>query len=147
MALDKSAYGITAGLTGTLEEQVRTLNLGFYLLQRDMSVSPGRTAFIASVDIAKGKAVNISNNRLRYADKATSIPACGISLAAGLAGQKVPIMLLSGYVDKLAGLTADTSIYTGDAGAILFAKPVSGMIQGLGYALSATEMLVFVGAP
>jgi hypothetical protein len=147
MALDRSSYGITAGLTGSLEEQVRSLNMGFYLLQRDMSYSPGKVNFVTSVAIAKGKAVNIFGNKLRYADRATNIPACGVSLAAGAVGQKIPIMLLTGYADSLTGLTPGVSIYTGNAGAMLFVRPTTGMIQGLGYALSATEMLVSVDVP
>ena len=117
------------------------------VLTSELAVTPGLAALPASVAIARGQAVNIFNGQLRLADASLSRPAIGICVGAAAIGQKATIILGMGYAKGLSGLTINSSIYLGSAGALVFAKPGSGFIQCLGYSLSATEMWVNIGAP
>ena len=135
------------GYPGTPAETVKQHALELKRLQVESRVSAGTASLIASVSIAAGKAVNIYNGQLRLADASLSIPALGISLVAASSGAQLRFMLGSGFIKNLSGLTAKSSIYLGNAGALLFAKPGSGFIQGLGYALSTTELFVVISQP
>jgi hypothetical protein len=121
--------------------------IAFAILKQVQATSPGIIRLPVSVAIGAGKAVNIYNETARLADASLNIPAVGVCCADATTGEKATIMLLSGYVAGLSGLTANASVYLGNAGALLFVRPGAGMIQGLGYTLSATELLVNVAQP
>lgn len=118
-----------------------------YLLNKDIALCAGFCVLTASVAIARGQAVNINSSQLRLADKDLARPAVGISVGGATAGQPCRFILLQGYAGDLSGLTPNSSIYLGAAGALLTAKPGVGLVQGLGFTLSATEMLVNVSQP
>lgn len=117
------------------------------ILSTELAVTAGFATLKASVAIARGQAVNIFNGQLRLASASGSIPAIGICVNAGGAGQPCRIMLGSGYASGLSGLTLNSYVYLGNSGALVFAKPNSGFTQGLGYTLSASEMFVLISAP
>jgi hypothetical protein len=118
--------------------------------KREQSFSVGQATLIAAEDIPALCAVNVYQNTVRKASAAVGIPACGISWRAAVAGQPCTFTLGHGIVQTpgaVASLTADSSVYLGNAGALVYVKPGSGMIQGLGYTLSATELLVTISQP
>lgn len=135
------------GYPGTPAETVKQHALELKRLQSELKISAGIASLTASVSITAGKAVNIYNGQLRLADASLSIPALGISLVAASSGAKLRFMIGSGFVRDLSGLTANSSVYLGNAGALVFTKPASGFIQGLGYALSTTELFVTISQP
>lgn len=137
----------TATFSGDAKKALPEMALELNRLHNEMSNAPGTAKMTASVTITTGQAVNIFNGQLRLADAAGSIPAIGIALAGAASGTKCRFMIGSGYVSGLTGLTANTSVYLGNAGAKVYAKPGAGFIQGLGYALSATEMFVTISQP
>lgn len=117
------------------------------VLTSELAVTPGFATLPASVAIARGQAVNIFNGQLRLADASLSRPAIGVCVKAASAGQKATIILGMGYANGLSGLTVNSSVYLGNAGAFVYVKPGSGFIQCLGYTLTATELWVNIGAP
>lgn len=121
--------------------------VAFSLLQKDIRRSGGFAEIIASATVTAGKAVNLTNGQVKHADAATNLPAIGICAKGASTGQKATIALGYGYISGLSGLTANSWIYLGNAGALLFAKPGAGFIQGLGYAISTTELFTLISAP
>ena len=130
--------------TPTLPE-LAELYTAFYLLQRELSSIAGTATLKTSTAIAKGQAVNLSGGLLRLADASLSRPAIGVAISGAASGAKCQFMLHSGYIRGLTGLTADAIAYLGNAGAITFTRPASGIIQHLGFSVSATELFVSVG--
>ena len=147
MDIGKVALGVATVWTGNESDAFSDLYRGFSILSQELAITPGFATLPASVAIARGQAVNIFNGALRLADASLSRPAQGICVGAAGIGQKATIILGMGYAKGLAGLTSNSSVYLGNGGALLFAKPGSGFIQCLGYSLSATEMWVNIGAP
>lgn len=147
MDLGKLRLPLGSTYSGTPEQALQDLFTMSALLQREINRIPGTAVIEASATVDAGKAVNINNGLVRHADAATNIPAVGICVKGATIGQKATIMLGMGYISGLTGLTANTSIYLGNAGVLLFAKPGAGFIQGLGYALSTTELFVTIAQP
>lgn len=147
MDIGKTPLELGAFYPGSPAEAYEDTTNAFLLLSREFAVLPGLAMLPASVAIARGQAVNIFNGQLRLADASLSRPAVGVCVKAAAIGQKATIILGMGYAAGLAGLTVNSYVYLGNAGALLFAKPGSGFIQGLGYSLSATEMFVAISAP
>lgn len=147
--MDIGKAGIHIGQTylGDPDSALKSVFISFASIAAEFLVTPGTASILASVSIARGAAVNINNGQLRLADASLSRPAIGICIRAATIGQKADIILGSGYAKGLTGLTANSSIYLGNAGALLFAKPGAGMIQGLGFSLSTTEMFVTISQP
>lgn len=141
----KLQVGTTYG--GSPEEAFEDLYTAFVVLTSELAVTPGLAELPASVAIARGQAVNIFNGQLRLADAALARPAIGVCVRAAGAGQKATIVLGMGYAKGLSGLTINTYAYLGNGGALVFAKPGAGFIQGIGYVLSATELFVAISAP
>ncbi len=146
MELGRLQLPVAATYAGDSDASHVAAHNAFYLLQRDLARSPGEATFVASVTVVKGQAVNLNNGELRLADASLSRPAIGIALSGATAGNKARVMLVAGYVQGLAGLTANSLVYLGNAGALLFTRPVSGLVQSLGFALSTTEMFVLVSS-
>lgn len=146
MELGRLQLPIAGTYSGDSDASHAAAHNAFYLLQRELSRSPGEASFVASAAITKGQAVNLDSGLLRLADASLSRPAIGIALSGGIAGDKIRIMLVGGYVQGLTGLTANSLVYLGNAGALLFVRPVSGLVQSLGFALSTTEMFVLVSS-
>lgn len=146
MELGKLQLPIAATYAGDSDASHAAMHNSFFLLQRELSRSPGEATFLASATIAKGQAVNLFNGALRLADASLSRPAIGIALSGGIAGSKIRIMLIAGYVQGLTGLVANSLVYLGNAGALLFTRPVSGLVQSLGFALSTTELFWLVSS-
>lgn len=139
---------VTAAVAiGPVESAQREHALAISRLFGEQAISAGTARMLCSVAIPAGKAINIFNGVVRLADASLSRPAQGISMQAAAINTKCRFMLGSGYVSGLTGLTANTSVYLGNSGALLFAKPGAGMIQGLGYALSTTELFVTISQP
>jgi len=141
----KLQVGTTYG--GDPEDAFQDLYTAFVVLTSELAITPGFAQLPASVAIARGQAVNIFNGQLRLADASLSRPAIGICVGAAGIGQKATIVLGMGYAKGLSGLTVNSSVYLGNAGALVFVKPGAGFIQGLGYTLSATELFVHIAAP
>jgi hypothetical protein len=147
MDIGKRVLKIDSVYTGDSARTLFDLVQAITALRDENSVLPGFATITASVAIARGQAVNISASQLRLASAASSIPAIGICIRGAAAGEKAKIILGTGYAASLSGLTAGASIYLGNAGALVFVKPGSGFIQGLGFALSTTEMFVTISQP
>jgi len=147
MDIGKAKLQVGTTYAGDVADAFEDLYTAFVVLQSELAVTPGFASLPASVAIARGQAANIFNGQLRLADASLSRPAIGVCALAAGAGQKATILLGMGYAKGLSGLTVNSSVYLGNAGALLFAKPGSGFIQCLGYTLSATELWVNIGAP
>jgi hypothetical protein len=132
---------------GNEAQALQDVFVAMSLLQKDVLLNTGRIDILASATVNAGKAVAIVSGQVKHADAATPIPAIGICVQGALAGQKAGVIMFAGFISGLTGLTANSWIYLGNAGALLFAKPGAGFIQGLGYALSTTELFVSVSAP
>ena len=147
MDIGKAKLQVDTTYAGDPDAALSDLYSTFVTLSQELAVTPGFAAIKTSVAIARGQAVNINNSLLQLADRAGSLPAQGICVKAAGAGQFATIILGMGYARGLSGLTANSSVYLGNAGALLFAKPGAGFIQCLGYALSTTEIWVAIGGP
>jgi hypothetical protein len=147
MDLGKAKLNVGSAYTGNETAAFTDLYRACVVLGAELAVTSGLAELPASVAIARGQAVNIFNGQLRLADASLSRPAIGVCVKAAAVGQKATIILGMGYASGLSGLTINSSVYLGNAGALVFVKPVSGFIQGLGYTLSATELFVHVSAP
>jgi hypothetical protein len=117
------------------------------LLNKANAIAPGVATFIASAAITKGRAVNINTGQARHADKDLSRPALGIALNSAAIGEKVSVLIGTGYVSGLIGLTANSAVYLGATGTLSFSIPGAGLKQSIGYALSTTELFVTVSMP
>lgn len=138
----KAGQLVAAGVDPAITEALQPALSAISTISRDISASPGTVYFPASVTITKGQALNIFNGKFRLADRTLNQPAQAIALAGANAGQSCYAMLLTGYASGLTGLTANSTYYLSTAGAITTVKPSTGIIQPVGYALSATELLV-----
>lgn len=144
MELGRLKLPIAATYDGDSDASHAAAHNAFYLLQRELLRSPGEATFIASAAITKGQAVNLNSGQLRLADASLSRPAIGVAMSSGGIGTSVRVMLVAGYVQGLTGLTANSLVYLGNAGALLFTRPASGLVQSLGFALSTTELFVLI---
>lgn len=147
MDIGKAKLQVGTTYAGEVDDAFEDLYTAFVVLQSELAVTPGLAVLPASVAIARGQAVNIFNGQLRLADASLSRPAIGVCALAAASGQKATIILGMGYIKGLAGLTINSSVYLGNAGAFAYTKPVSGFTQCLGYTLTATELWVNIGAP
>lgn len=145
MDLGKLKLQLQQAYPGDAEAALADVFIALALLGAEAKITAGIASIEVAVPIARGQAVNLSANKLRLADASLSRAAIGVCITAALlVGQKAKIILLSGYTSGLSGLTADRLVYLGAAGALLFTRPASGFVQSLGYAISATELLVHV---
>lgn len=147
MAIGKRRAAIARVIGSDLAASLADAILGIGVVDEELAVAPGYATIQTSVAIAAGKAVNLNNKLLRLADAATNIPAVGICINGAASGGKARIILGMGYLQGLTGLTANSNMWLGNAGAIVYVKPGAGFIQGLGYTLSTTEMFVMIGSP
>ena len=147
MDLGKLRLPLGSTYSGASEQALQDLFTAFTVWQKEINKIPGTAEIEASATVNTGKAINITTGKVKHADAATNLPAMGICVKGATAGQKATIIIGSGYISGLSGLTANASIYLGNAGALLFAKPGAGFIQGLGYALSTTELFVTIAQP
>lgn len=126
---------------------LQNLVIALRAMKAELELLPGTAASIANVVIAKGQAVSLLNGRVILADASLSIPAIGVAANAAAIGGQVRFMLCTGLLTGLTGLTANSSVYLGNAGALLFVKPGGGFVQSLGFAISATELFLNVSQP
>lgn len=147
MDLGKLKLNLASTSSSEIERDIQNVFRSLGLLQKELDILPGVAYIEASAALAVGNAVNLTTGKVKPADAATALPAIGICIKAAAIGQKAGLIIGSGYASGLAGLTANASIYLGNAGAIVFVKPGAGFIQGLGYAISATEMFVTISQP
>jgi hypothetical protein len=147
--MDLGKIKFSLGITNTLDTDTDLQNIfrSLGLLQREIDLLAGVAYIEASAAVAVGNAVNITTGKVKKADAATNLPAIGICVSAAAIGQKAGIIIGMGFARGLTGLTVNASVYLGNAGALVFARPGAGFIQGLGYALSATEMFVTIAQP
>ena len=147
MDLGKIKFALSNTSTAEPDADLRNLFQALGVLQKEVDILPGVAFIKTSAAVVVGDAINITGGLAKKADAATALPAIGICVKAAGAGQKAGIIIGAGFATGLAGLTVNASIYLGNAGALVFAKPGAGFIQGLGYALSATEMFVTISQP
>jgi hypothetical protein len=147
MDIGKFKLQLAQTFSGDTKKALTELFLAAGQLGQELAITPGTARILASAAITKGQAVNINSGQVRPADASLSRPAIGIASKGASAGQYCTLIIGSGYISGLSALTANSSIYLGNAGALLFAKPGSGMIQGLGFSLSATELFVTISQP
>ena len=147
MDIGKIKLQVGTTYLGDAEDALADVFTAFGILSTELAVTAGFATLKVGTTVTKGMAANINSGLLRPADASLSRPAIGIVVNGGTAGQPARIMLGMGYVKGLSGLTINSSVYLGNAGALLFAKPGAGMIQGLGYTLSATELFVTISQP
>lgn len=132
---------------GEDERNIADLFVAMQEVRKQFAISAGDSVLISGAAITVGRAVSIQASRLVHADKDVPRPAVGIALQTVAIGERCRYMLLSGYVSGLTGLVAGTVYYLGAAGVLLNAKPGAGIVQGIGFALSATELLLNVSQP
>ena len=147
MGVGKSPLGVPQTTPSNNDAALDAVFSAIVALNIEHEATPGFATITASAAITKGQAVNINNKQLRPADASLGRPAIGVAVGGAAIGQKARIMLGMGYVSGLSGLTANSSVYLGNAGALLFTKPLVGMVQGIGFALSATELMVTIAQP
>ena len=147
MDIGKNKLAIQPYFSGDVNRALEDLSIAMQTLNLDHLLTPGLAFITTSVAIAVGQAVNINGGLLRLADDATVKPAIGLCVKAAAIGQKAGIIIGMGYAGGLAGITIDSPIYVGNAGALVYAIPGAGMKQSLGWALSATEIFVTISQP
>lgn len=147
MDIGKLRLQLGQSFDGMIERALQDIFVAFGSLRQEILGLPGFASIKCSAVVATGQAVNINNGELRLADAATSRPAIGICVNGAAIGQKARIVIGAGYASGLTGLTANSSVYLGNAGALVYVKPGAGMIQGLGFSLSTTEMFVTISQP
>lgn len=147
MDVGRTKLAIGSTYTGNPDAALDAVFLAIGQIKDDLIVSPGLAFITASVAVTKGMAVNINTKQVRPADASLSRAAIGICVKAAGIGQKAGIMLGMGFVSGLSGLTVNSSVYLGNAGALVYILPGAGMLQGLGWTLSATEMFVTISQP
>lgn len=131
----------------TLEDVIRILWLCQFQANQNAALQPGLCTIPAGEAITGGSAVRIAGGRIWLADRSTPAVACGLATRNCAAGSMAQIILGSGYVKNLTGLIPGAAYYLGDAGALLAAKPGSGLVQGIGVALTDTEFFVTISMP
>jgi hypothetical protein len=136
MDTGKQVLPIGSVYDGAAEEALRTLYIVTGILANEFKITAGTAKIETLVDVVPGEAVGLQTGKLIHADGPTSIPAFGIVSKGALIGQKATIVFGMGHIKGLSGLTPDSIIYTGTAGALLFAAPGAGMVQSIGYAIS-----------
>lgn len=147
MDIGKTPVSISPYYDGMTEAAINSIHLALSVLALEHARAPGLVMLTTSAAVTVGAAININNGLVRLADAAGAIAAQGICVKGAGIGQKAGIMLLSGYANGFTGLTPNSAIYTGNAGALVYAIPGAGMKQAIGWSLSATEMLVNIGQP
>lgn len=147
MDIGKIKLQVPQTYSGDPESSLSDLYSALVILSTELAVTPGFAVLPCSVAVTRGMAANINSGRLRPADASLSRPAIGIVVNSASAGQKARIILGMGYASGLSGLTVNASVYLGNAGALVFVKPGSGMIQGLGFVLTTSEMFVTISQP
>lgn len=147
MDLGKLKLRLGSTYQGDADAALQDIFSSFGNLNRELARMPGVGAIEASATITAGQAVNINSGLLRPADASLSRPAIGIALTGAAIGFKCTVLLGMGYVSGLTGLTLNSSIYLGNAGAFVYAIPGVGMRQSLGFSLSATEMFATISQP
>lgn len=148
MALGKRPVVMDTGYSGNVEDTVKQLLVAANTLKSELAITPGVGELMAGEAIGIGKAIYIAGNQVFLAGANIPKPAIGVSISsADAAGKKIRYILGMGYASNLSGLTPNSSVYLGNAGAFVYAIPGAGMKQALGWAFSATEMFVTIGQP
>lgn len=147
MATGKRPLVLDTGYSGDVEATVKQLVNAVNTLRSELAVTPGIGELRAGVAITAGKAIYIAGQQLYLASAVAVQPAIGISISSGNIGDKVRYILGMGYAAGLTGLTPNSAVYLGNAGALVYAIPGAGMKQALGWTFSATEMFVTIGQP
>ncbi len=147
MATGKRPVVIDTGFNGNVEETLKQLVNGMNTLRTELAVTPGIGELTAGDVIPTGRGIYISGSQVYLASAAVAQPAIGISISSAQIGDKVRFILGMGYANKLTGLTPNSSVYLGNAGALVYSIPGAGMKQSLGWTFSATEMFVTIGQP
>lgn len=145
MALGRPSLPIDLLWSGDPSAGHRDFYMAARILGQELAISAGNAALPCTENIMRGRAVNIFNGKLRLASRGSAISAQGVCVRAADAGQSAGFILCTGYAGGLSGLVPHASYYLGDAGALIPDKPTGGHIQYIGYALSATELLVNIG--
>jgi hypothetical protein len=148
MDIGKLKFALATTYGGTTAEHVlQDLLIAFGSLNQEVGVTPGFATIPVSETIAVGQAVQIYQNQLRLADANSSKAAIGVCVNGAVVGQRARIILGMGFATGLSGLTPNSSIYLGNAGGLVYTFPAAGYIQGIGFAISATEMFVTISQP
>lgn len=129
------------------ERSLQDLYAAFNALQGDILTSPGPVESITGEAITKGDAIQLRDGKIYKASAAGSIAANGVAKQSAALGATIRCVLLSGLVEVYTGLVAGQWYYLADGGAITAIKPISGMIQGIGVALSESALFVHIYAP
>lgn len=109
--------------------------------------TPGEETFAAAISIAGHRAVGLDGDgALILADAGGGIPAIGCVRDAVEGGDSVRVYR-SGKVNGFAGLDPSEVYYLGEGGLLSLTPPASGILQVIGTAASATELLVTPGEP
>lgn len=144
MDLGKIKLPLSRTYNGDPEASLQDLYTALNVLRTELDLTAGAVSFPASVVITKGQAVNLDGGHLRLATATTPIFCVGIAASTGAVGERVRCILGAGYLGGLTGLTPGRIVYLGAAGALTFTRPASGIVQALGFTMSATEMFVFI---
>lgn len=147
MATGKRPLRIPVGFTGNIDETMSMLIDALNTVRSELAVTPGAAELVAGEAITAGQAIYIAGSQVFKASAAASQPAIGVALSTAAVGKKVRFILGMGWATSLSGLTPNSSVYLGNAGAKVYAIPGAGMKQALGWAFSATEMFVTIGQP
>ena len=140
-----SAHRLTIA-DGALRFTVRANALRLSMSKQGPAGAPGTSAeaetYTAAVTLGGHRAVSLDETgELIYASAALSIPAIGVIRDAVTAGAEVTVYR-AGKVTGFTGLTPRATYYLAETGLLSLTPPTSGVLQPLGVAASATELLV-----
>lgn len=105
-------------------------------------------SYTAGETVSGDQIVYVASGEVFKADSATT-PAgavVGMTRQAATAGNPV-LVLTSGRVTGLVGLTPGANYFLGSAGAIATTPPASGLLQSVGVALDASTLVLQLGQP
>jgi hypothetical protein len=100
---------------------------------------------IAWIDISGGRAVGFRAGVLIYADSSDpSVDFAGVSVGACASGRACTYRQIGPIEDSSWSFTPGDSVFVGTLGILTHTRPISGYSQRIGYATSATSILLLV---
>jgi hypothetical protein len=104
--------------------------------------------YTAGETITQDQIVYINGGSVFKADSSTTPPYAVVGIARQTVTSGHPILILtSGRVTGLSGLTGGSAYYVGTAGAFTATPPTSGLSQPIGVALDSATLVVQIGTP
>jgi hypothetical protein len=145
LIIKDSAHRLTIK-DNALRLTMRSNSLRLTMSKQGPAGAPGTSAeaetYTAAATLGGHRAVALDETgEIIYASSSLSIPAIGVIRDAVTAGGEVTVYR-AGRVTGFTGLTPAATYYLAATGLLSLTPPTSGVLQPLGVAASATELLV-----